>query len=75
MTLSKDDARFWDVRTLDRRLQQKQLSHKDLEKHLKALPDVADKGQVISLEDEDDDLEDDDLEVDEDDEDDVGDDE
>ena len=54
MTVSREDPRFWDVRTIDRRVRRGQLNKKDYDKHLKALPDVADKGQVIELKDEDD---------------------
>ena len=43
MTVSRDDPRYWDVRTLERRLRTGQVSRKDYEKHLKSLPDSADK--------------------------------
>jgi hypothetical protein len=43
MTTTKDDLRNWDIRTLERRLRKKEVSKKDYEKHLKGLPDVADK--------------------------------
>jgi hypothetical protein len=45
MTISKEDARFWDVRTLDRRVRVRKghVTRKDIEKHLKTLPDVTEK--------------------------------
>ena len=60
MTISREDPRFWDTRTLDRRVRKGQLSKKDIEKHLKSLPDVADKGQAPNLEVEEDYHDDDD---------------
>jgi hypothetical protein len=58
MTITRDDPRFWDVRLLERRIRHGQLNHKDVEKHLKSLPDVADKAAPMVL-DEDDDAADD----------------
>ena len=55
MTISREDPRFWDVRTLDRRLRRGQVTSKDIEKHLKSLPDVADKAQAVELTDDDED--------------------
>jgi hypothetical protein len=46
---TKEDARDWDVRLVDRRLRRGQLSRKDLDKHQKALPDVTDKSQPVDL--------------------------
>jgi hypothetical protein len=43
MTITRDDSRYWDVRTLERRLRRGQLTKKDYEKYLKALPDSHDK--------------------------------
>jgi hypothetical protein len=43
MTISRDDFRYWDVRTLERRLRTGQVSKKDYEKYLKSLPDSADR--------------------------------
>jgi hypothetical protein len=43
MTITRDDPRFWDVRTLERRFRRGQVSKKDYDKHLKSLPDSADK--------------------------------
>ena len=40
----------YDVRTLERRVRKGLVLKKDLEKHLKTLPDVADKGQAIRVE-------------------------
>lgn len=52
MTITRDDPRFWDVRTLERRLRKGQISKKDYEKHLKSLPDVDDKKSSIELGDD-----------------------
>jgi hypothetical protein len=49
MNITKDDSRFWDVRTVDRRVRKGLINRKDYEKHLKSLPDVADKAQPIDL--------------------------
>lgn len=54
MTITRDDPRFWDVRTLERRLRKGQITKKDYEKHLKSIPDVADKQAPIELSDDDD---------------------
>lgn len=43
MTTTRDDPRFWDVRTLERRFRRGHLSRTEYEKQLKSLPDVADK--------------------------------
>ncbi len=43
MTITREDLRFWDVRTLERRVRRGQLSQKDVEKHVKSLPDSSDK--------------------------------
>jgi predicted RNA-binding protein associated with RNAse of E/G family len=55
MTITRDDPRFWDVRTLERRLRKGQITKKDYEKHLKSLDDVAAKQAPIELSDDDDD--------------------
>ena len=55
MTIKQDDPRFWDVRTLERRLRKGQITKKDYEKHLKSLDDVAEKQAPIDLDDDDDD--------------------
>jgi len=43
MTISKEDPRFWDVRTLERRVRKGQITLKDIEKHQKGLDDSKDK--------------------------------
>ena len=64
MTITRDDPRFWDVRTLQRRLRKGQITKKDYEKYLKTLPDVDEKKSTISLVDVEDDLDVDDDEDD-----------
>ena len=49
MTIQRDDPRFWDVRTLERRFRKGQITKKDLEKHLKTIADAADKQAPIDL--------------------------
>ena len=49
MNITKEDPRFWDVRTIDRRVRRGLLNRKDYDKYLKSLPDVADKAQPIDL--------------------------
>jgi hypothetical protein len=58
MTITRDDPRFWDVRTLHRRLRRGQLSKKEYEKFLKSLPDVSDKVAPADLDSDDDDEDD-----------------
>jgi hypothetical protein len=55
MTITRDDPRFWDVRTLERRLRKGQITKKDYEKHLKSIPDVAEKQAPLELSDDEDD--------------------
>jgi len=55
MTITREDPRFWDVRTLNRRVRKGQVSRKDVDKHLKSLPDVADKAETVAMSDHDDD--------------------
>jgi hypothetical protein len=43
MTITKEDPRFWDVRTLERRIRKGQITRKDIEKYTKTLPDSTDK--------------------------------
>jgi hypothetical protein len=50
MSVNQQEPRFWDVRTLDRRVRKGQITRKDVDKHLKALPDVTDKGEMQRLE-------------------------
>ena len=52
MTITKEDLRFWDVRTIDRRIRRGQVNRRDYDKHVKSLPDVADKAAPIELTDE-----------------------
>ena len=52
MTISREDPRFWDSRTVERRIRKGQMTRKEYEKYLKSLDDVADKGESISLGDE-----------------------
>jgi predicted RNA-binding protein associated with RNAse of E/G family len=54
MTITRDDPRFWDVRTLERRLRKGQITKKDYEKHLKSLDDVAAKQAPADLDSDDD---------------------
>jgi hypothetical protein len=39
----------WDLRVRDRNLRNGTLTEKDVEKHLSALPDVADNAETVSL--------------------------
>jgi hypothetical protein len=59
MTISREDLRFWDTRTLERRLRKGQVAKKDFEKYLKSLPDAADKAAPSASDDDDDDTDDD----------------
>jgi hypothetical protein len=47
MNITREDPRFWDVRTIDRRIRRGQLNRKEYEKFLKALPDAADKAAPV----------------------------
>jgi hypothetical protein len=52
--------RLFDVRTVERNLRKGTLSKKDFDKHLKTLPDVAEKAQSVdpdAVDDDDDDTE------------------
>jgi hypothetical protein len=49
MTITRDDPRFWDVRTLERRLRKGLITKKDYDKYLKAIPDAAEKQAPIDL--------------------------
>ena len=49
MTISRDDQRFWDVRTIERRVRRGFISRKEIDKHLKALPDVGNKSEKLGL--------------------------
>jgi hypothetical protein len=50
MTITRDDPRFWDVRTLERRLRKGQITKKDYEKYLKSIADAAEKQAPVELE-------------------------
>jgi len=41
---TKDNSKQWDKRTLERHLRKGTVSRKDIDKHLKSLPDSAEKG-------------------------------
>ena len=47
---SRDEARLFDVRTLERNLRKGLVSKKDLERHMKGLPDAADKATACNPE-------------------------
>ncbi len=48
---SREDPRFWDVRTLERRLRKGHVTRKDYDKHVKSLPDSADKAAPVDTSD------------------------
>ena len=52
MTITRDDPRFWDVRTLERRLRKGQITKKDYEKYLKSIDDAAEKQAPVELDDD-----------------------
>lgn len=47
---SQDESRLYDVRTLERNVRKGLINKKDLEKHLKGLPDVTDKATACNPE-------------------------
>lgn len=47
---SRDEDRLFDVRTLERNLRKGLVTKKDLEKHIKGLPDAADKATACNPE-------------------------
>lgn len=53
MTISREDPRFWDVRTIERRIRKGLLSRADVNKHLKTLDDSKDR--IAPVEDDEDD--------------------
>jgi hypothetical protein len=57
MTITREDPRFWDVRTIERRLRKGQLTRKDYDKHVKSVPDSADKAAPVVADADDDDAE------------------
>lgn len=48
--MSDIDLRYSDKRTVERYIRQGQVDEKAWEKHLKALPDVAEKGERVQAE-------------------------
>ena len=46
----RDDSRLFDVRTLERNVRKGLVSKKDVEKHIKGLPDAADKATACNPE-------------------------
>ncbi|MFZ5440861.1 MAG: hypothetical protein ACOZQL_12700 [Myxococcota bacterium] len=48
--MSEIDLRYTDKRTVERYIRQGQVDEKAWEKHLKSLPDVADKGEKLQAE-------------------------
>ena len=59
MNITREDTRFWDVRTIDRRIRRGLLTRKDYDKHLKALEDAQEKVSLQAEASDDDDLDDD----------------
>jgi len=47
MTITREDPRFWDVRTIERRMRKGQLTRKDYDKHVKSVPDSAEKAAPV----------------------------
>ena len=52
MLISRDDPRFWDVRTRERRLRAGEMETAEVEAHLEALPDVTEKATASNPLDE-----------------------
>lgn len=48
--MSEIDLRYTDKRTVERYIRQGQIDEKAWEKHLKSLPDVAEKGEKLQAE-------------------------
>ena len=46
MLINRDDPRFWDMRTRDRRIRRGELTLQDVEAHLMALPEVGEKATI-----------------------------
>jgi hypothetical protein len=46
---TEQDVHLYDSRTVERRIRRGQLTRKDLERHLKALPDSTDKSETVVL--------------------------
>ncbi len=43
MTISKEDPRFWDIRTIERRMRKGLVTKKEVDKHTKSLDDSKDR--------------------------------
>ena len=43
MTISREDPRFWDIRTLERRVRKGLITKKDIDKHQKSVEDSKDR--------------------------------
>lgn len=43
MTISREDPRFWDIRTIERRVRKGVVTRKDVDKHIKSLDDSKDR--------------------------------
>lgn len=54
MTISREDQRYWDVRTIERRVRRGFITRKEITKHVNSLPDVANKSEKLGLGAEDD---------------------
>ncbi len=52
MTITREDPRFWDVRTIERRMRKGQLTRKDYEKYVKGIADSAEKAAPVDTGDE-----------------------
>ena len=52
MTLSREDPRFWDIRTVERRIRKGILTKKEVEKHVKGLEDSKDRVAPPATDDE-----------------------
>lgn len=48
----KDDEKFFDVRIYKRYITEGEISQKDYDKHVKSLPDVADKATSLVIDEE-----------------------
>ncbi len=54
MTISREDQRYWDVRTIERRVRRGLITRKEINKHVTSLPDVGNKSEKLGLGAEDD---------------------
>lgn len=43
MTISREDPRFWDIRTIERRVRKGLVTKKEIEKHAKSVEDSKDR--------------------------------